>query len=62
MAQWRAAGPALEEFRAAELGRLDQAQNAEIASAFFIMKNGESESLATSGLVEQQTIFLRARP
>lgn len=61
MDQWRAAGPALEAFRAEELSRLDESQNAIIASSFFAGRTRRSEDGETSGLVEQQAIFLRAR-
>jgi len=61
MEQWRAAGPALEAFRAEELSRLDESQNAVIASSFFTGKTRRLEGGETSGLVEQQAIFLRAR-
>jgi hypothetical protein len=60
MEQWRAAGPALEAFRAEELGRLDESQNAVIASSFFAAENRTTKDWETSGLVEQQAIFLRA--
>lgn len=60
MEQWRAAGPALEAVRAEELGRLDESQNAVIASSFFSPENRTMEGGETSGLVEQQAIFLRA--
>lgn len=61
MEQWRAAGPALEAFRAEELGRLDESQNAVIVSSFFAAGNRTTDGGETSGLVEQQAIFLRAR-
>jgi hypothetical protein len=60
MEQWRAAGVALEAVRAEELGRLDEFQNAAIASSFFSPENRTMEGRETSGLVEQQAIFLRA--
>jgi len=63
MSQWRAAGPELEAFRVQELATLDPAQNACTAAAFFSHAgNGNSQERETSGLVEQQSIFLRARP
>jgi len=62
-AQWRAAGPALEAFRAEELGRLDESQNAAIAASFFATEDcrGQDQGEATSGLVDQQAVFLRSR-
>jgi len=60
MKQWRAAGPALEAFRAEELRCLSEAGNAAIASTFFATQN-KTDVVETSGLVEQQALFLRAR-
>ena len=62
-AQWRAAGAALEAFRAEELGRLDEAQNAAIAASFFVTADVRAHDgeEATSGLVDQQAVLLRSR-
>jgi hypothetical protein len=61
MAQWRAAAGALEEFRAEELSRLDENKNAAIAATFFPHGEFPIAPSLTSGLVEQQRIFLKAR-
>lgn len=60
--QWKAAGPALEAFRAQELGELDEAKNAAIAMSFFVAKpDAQRPAPQTSGLVEQQAIFSKLR-
>lgn len=61
VAQWKAAGSALKAVRAEELSRLDEAQTAAIASSFFVVENPQRQKCETSGLVEQQAIFQRAR-
>lgn len=61
MAQWRAAGPALASVRAEELALLDESRSGVIAASFFIVPGEERPASETSGLVEQQAIFLRAR-
>jgi len=55
-AQWKAAGPALEAVRVRELGELNEAKNAVIAASFFLEPKPPRK---TSGLVEQQAIFLK---
>jgi len=61
MSQWRAAAQALDEVREEELALLDESRNAAIAASFFIVPGEERPPAKTSGLVEQQAIFLRAR-
>lgn len=61
MSQWQAAGPELEAFRARELAALDSEQNAYTAAAYFYAGDSIQEERVTSGLVEQQSIFLKAR-
>jgi hypothetical protein len=61
MKQWRAAGPALEAVRVGELRELNEARRAEIVSSFFVLESHLRRNTITSGLVEQQEIFHRAR-
>ncbi|MEI8313221.1 MAG: hypothetical protein WCH98_20925 [Verrucomicrobiota bacterium] len=64
VAQWRAAVPALESVRAQELAELDESKSARIAASFFIAPGDGAKRLQkceSSGLVEQQAVFLRAR-
>jgi hypothetical protein len=64
VAQWRAAAPALESVRAQELAELDESKSARIAAGFFIAPGEGARRLQkneSSGLVEQQAVFLRAR-
>jgi len=64
IAQWRAAAVALEADRARELSHFDEKKNAKIAAAFFIVPGAAAERLQnreSSGLVEQQAIFLLAK-
>ncbi|MCX7868421.1 MAG: hypothetical protein N2322_00570 [Terrimicrobiaceae bacterium] len=58
--QWKAGARALRAVRAEELSRLDESRNARIAASFFVVDNHRRQSSQTSGLVEQQAIFLRA--
>lgn len=62
MAQWRAAGPALEAVRADELRVLDEATNARIATSlpYVLRKEPECVSETGGGLAIQQSIFLKA--
>lgn len=60
----RAASTALGAVQAQELAQLDEAKSAKIAATFFIAPGVGIERLQndqSSGLVEQQAIFLRAR-
>ena len=60
-AQWREAGPALARVRAAELHAVDLARVAEeLEEALWVRVRTEARSV-TSGLVEQQRLFARAR-
>ena len=60
-AQWRAAGLALARVRAAELNAIDLVRVAdELEEALLVRVRAEAPSV-TSGLVEQQRIFARAR-
>lgn len=60
-AQWRAAGPALAQVRAAELQHVDLWRVAdELEEAFWARLRAEPQSAAT-GLIEQQRVFARAR-
>ncbi len=64
VAQWRAASTALGAVRAQELAELDEAKSAKIAATFFVAPGVGIRRLQnnlSSGLVEQQAIFLRAR-
>lgn len=61
MAQWRAAGAALDQVRREELSQLNQARNAQIAASSFVTVPPHRRDSQTSGLVEQQAIFLKAR-
>lgn len=60
MRQWLDAGAALEAVRAEELAALDEKKNAEIAASFFPAETANLLPSTSSGLVEQQRIFLKA--
>jgi len=64
MEQWRSAGPALDTERRERLGRLD-AERAATAVAAVLDLAARAPRSATrhtsSGLVEQQALFARAR-
>lgn len=60
MEQWRAAAAALDAVRAEELGRLNETRNAEIAASFFVEPSPLRKNSQTSGLVDQQALFLKA--
>ena len=61
MSQWRTAGPALARVRAAELESVDLWRVAEeLDEALWARVRVEAES-SSSGLVEQQRLFARAR-
>lgn len=61
MEQWKAAASALKAHRIAELKLLSEERNAVIASSFFPAQNDLRRNSETSGLVDQQEIFQRAR-
>jgi hypothetical protein len=64
VAQWAAAGPALDEVRRQEVAALTarDALRATIALLEAVDRLPRISPRPTSGLVEQQRLFMRARP
>ena len=61
MLQWRAAGPALARVRAEEVATVDLWRVADELEEALLARVTAEPAAPTSGLVEQQRIFARAR-
>jgi hypothetical protein len=59
--RWRKAGPELEKFRRQELRALTDADARKFFSAVLEIADYHRQNRQTSGLVEQQRIFQKAR-
>ncbi len=59
---WRRAGPELERIRAEEIRATDTARSIQILDDAFESAIRLNPPQATSGLIEQQRLFVRARP
>jgi len=59
---WRTAGPILDQIRAREMRALSRSQAIEALSGFTTYARLHYPPKPTSGLVEQQRWFQRARP
>ena len=61
MAAWRSAGPALERVRREELRHLDGARALALLTGPADYRSEPRQARPTSGLVEQQRWFMKAR-
>ena len=61
VAAWRRAGPELERIRRAELRAFDPRQSAAIVDALLEIGYRHGTPRTTSGLIEQQRLFMKAR-
>ena len=59
--RWRRCGPVLEEIRRRELREFKQSENAHIVDGLMQLGHDPPVRRETSGLVEQQRLFRRAR-
>jgi hypothetical protein len=59
--RWRKAGPELEKVRREELRRMSDADALKLVKVLLEVGSRSCECRATSGLVEQQRIFRKAR-
>jgi hypothetical protein len=59
--RWRKAGPELEKVRREELRALTDAESRRLFNALLELRNLRPQHRPTSGFVEQQRIFQKAR-